>query len=134
LAHVATTARAGTSFPARDVARTLAASRCVTADSPDVLILTDVLQRNRQRGCRVLVDLSGLSYDGDAMPLRPDGTPVARALNPAWQRDLTDYLFSGDVLFLTRPASDGFSPESLQRLDALPLLRHGRGFVLLAVP
>jgi hypothetical protein len=36
-------------------------------------------------------------------------------------------------MFLTRPASDGFSPESLQRLDALPVLRRGRGFVLLSV-
>ena len=30
-------------------------------------------------------------------------------------------------------ASDGFSPESLQRLDALPVLRRGGGFVLLTV-
>jgi alpha-1,2-mannosyltransferase len=130
---VAATARVGKPFPAQDVARTVASSRCVTADSPDVLILTDVLQRDWHRGCRVLVDLSGLSYDGDALPLRPDGTPVARALNPSWQRDLTGYLFSGDAMFLTRPASDGFSPESLQRLDALPVLRRGRGFVLLTV-
>ena len=131
--EVAATASVGTPFPAQDVARTVSSSRCVSADSPDVLILTEVLQRNRHRGCRVLVDLSGLSYDGDAMPLRPDGTPVARALNPAWQRDLTGYLFSGDALFLTRPASDGFSPESLQRLEALPVLRRGGGFVLLTV-
>jgi alpha-1,2-mannosyltransferase len=131
--NVAATASVGTPFPAQDVARTVSSSRCVTADSPDVLILTDVLQRNRHRGCRVMVDLSGLSYDGDAVPLRPDGTPVARALNPAWQRDLTGYLFSGDALFLTRTASDGFSPESLQRLDALPVLRRGGGFVLLTV-
>jgi hypothetical protein len=131
--NVAATAAVGTPFPAQDVARKVSSSRCVSADSPDVLILTDLLQRNRHRGCRVLVDLSGLSYDGDAMPLRPDGAPVARALNPAWQRDLTGYLFSGDALFLTRTASDGFSPGSLQRLDALPVLRHGRGFVLLAV-
>jgi hypothetical protein len=130
---VAAAARVGKPFPAQDVARTVASSRCVTADSPDVLILTDVLQRDWHRGCRVLVDLSGLSYDGDALPLLPDGTPVARALNPSWQRDLTGYLFSGDAMFLTRPASDGFSPESLQRLDALPVLRRGRGFVLLSV-
>ena len=58
---------------------------------------------------------------------------MARALNPAWQRNLTGYLFSGDALFLTRTASDGFSPESLQRLDALPVLRRGGGFVLLTV-
>lgn len=131
--NVAATASVGTPFPAQSVARTVSSSRCVTADSPDVLILTDVLQRDRRRGCRVLVDLSGLSYDGDAMPLRTDGTPVARTLNPAWQRDLTGYLFSGDALFLTRTASDGFSPESLQRLDALPVLRRGGGFVLLTV-
>lgn len=130
---VAATASVGTPFPARDMARTVSSSRCATADSPDVLILTDLLQRDRRRGCRVMVDLSGLSYDGDAMPLRADGTPVARALNPAWQRDLTGYLFSGDVTFLTRTPSDGFSPEALSRLDALPVLRRGDGFVLLAV-
>lgn len=133
VAAVAATASVGKPFLAQEVAGAVSSSRCVTADSPDVLILTDVLQRDWHRGCRVLVDLSGLSYDGDAMPLRPDGTPVARALNPGWQRDLTGYLFSGDTVFLTRPASDGFSPESLQRLDAFPVLRRGNGFMLLAV-
>jgi hypothetical protein len=131
--NVAATASVGTPFPAQAVARTVSSSRCITADSPDVLILTNVLQRNWHRGCRVLVDLGGLSYDRDAIPLRPDGTPVARPLNPLWQRHLTGYLFSGDAVFLTRTASDGFSPESLQRLDALPVLHRGDGFVLLTV-
>ncbi len=79
----------------------------------------------------MLVDLSGLSYDGDALPLRADGTPVSRSSNPRWQRDLTGHLFSGDAVFATRVTPDGLGPEALERLAGLPVLRRGAGYELL---
>jgi hypothetical protein len=60
----------GALFPAATLERAASAARCVTSDSPDALILTDLFTRDLRRGCQVPVDLSGLSYDRDALPLR----------------------------------------------------------------
>ncbi|MCW2847331.1 MAG: hypothetical protein JWR90_1305 [Marmoricola sp.] len=118
-------------FPAAALRRTASASWCVTSDSPDALILTDVFSRDLQRDCEVPVDLSGLTYDRDALPLRADGTAVPRSQNSAWQRDLGDYLLSGQSIFVLRSAEDGANGAAVRHLRRLPGQSKGIAFELL---
>ena len=94
---------------------------------PDALLLTDMYTRDLQRGCRVPVDLSGLTYDRDAVPHQTDGTPVPRSLNARWQHDLGSYLFSGQSIFVLRPRGDGGYGSLVRRLRSLPALDVGTG-------
>lgn len=119
-------------FPAASLARAAVTSRCVTSDSPDALLLTDLFSRNLHRGCPVPVDLSGLTYDRDALPLRDNGTSTPRSENTVWQRDLGSYLFSGQSIFVLRPGSDGVHGPVVLRVQSLPDVRQGRGFALFA--
>jgi hypothetical protein len=121
-------------FPAGSLEQITSNSWCVTSDSPDALILTDVFSRNLHRGCQVPVDLSGLSYDRDALPLHSDGTSVPRSRNGRWQRDLSSYLLSGQSIFLLRPSDDGINGAGVRRLEALPELARGRTFLLVENP
>jgi hypothetical protein len=126
-------ARASTSvpFPAPRLHRLASASRCVTSDSPDALLLTDLYSRDLLRGCQVPVDLSGLTYGRDALPPRADGSSVPRSRNTRWQRDLLSYLMSGQSIFLLRPGDDGTDGAALRHLRVLPDIRKGRAFALL---
>jgi hypothetical protein len=118
-------------FPGAGLARVAAAARCATSDSPDALLLTDLYTRDLQRGCQVPVDLSGLTYDRDAVPHRPDGTPVPRSRNARWQHDLGSYLFSGQSIFVLRPRGDGGYGSAVRRLRSLPALDVGSAYALL---
>jgi alpha-1,2-mannosyltransferase len=101
---------------------------CVTADDPTVLILMDVLSRDLDRGCRVWVDVTGLTYDRTGRPTR-DGR-VARADNPVWQHQLMGYLTSGAATMLVRP-STGLSPASATSVAHWPVIQSAEGFRLL---
>jgi hypothetical protein len=118
-------------FPRARLERAAAPARCVTSDSPDALVLTDLFTRDLRRGCRVPVDLSGLTYDRDALPHRPDGTAVPRSHNARWQRDLGSYLLSGQAIFVLRPRGDGGYGSAVHRLRSLPVLQIGSSFALL---
>lgn len=69
---------------------------CVTADDPATLIELNVMGRNLDRGCRLVVDLGGQSYDNPP----PAGT--SRARDAAWQSYVLAYLRSGSAALLTR--------------------------------
>lgn len=117
-------------FPTGPLRAAVAASRCVTSDSPDALILTDVFTRNLERGCRAPVDLSGLTYDTVALPLRPNGTEVPRQDNVRWQHYLHRYLLSGQTIFLMRRPDDGLDLRTLQEIRTWPTLEHEPGFAV----
>lgn len=126
LGLVAATLPTGRPFPAARLRPGVQDSRCVTADSPVALVLLDVLSRNLDRGCPLVVDVTGLTYDSAAMPLRPDGTAVPRPLNRRWQRTLLTYLTSGDATLIVRPQADGLAPDSRLLVSRLPVrARHG---------
>jgi hypothetical protein len=101
-------------------------SRCVVSDEPETLAVLDVLSRDLARRCPVPVDLTGITYGRDAR-WRPDGTPVPRARNPAWQRDLRAYLTSGQTLILLRGAGTGMGPALRRLVRRMPVVASGRG-------
>ena len=122
----------GVALPEQQLRPLMASDRCVTSDSPGLLVLLDVLSRDLSRQCRVMVDVSGLTYDTDASRHPGDRPRVRRLHDRAWQHDLGRYLTSGTATLLGRPRADGLSPHTWQRLDRLRLLRRGPGYALLA--
>jgi alpha-1,2-mannosyltransferase len=128
LAHHATTLRTevGEPFPASVLAPAVAGRRCVTSDDPTALAALDVLSSDLRRGCPLLVDATGETYDRAAM-YRPDGAPVPRGQNQLWQRVITAYLLSGSATVLAREAGVELDERSLRRIRSLPLVaRAGR--------
>jgi alpha-1,2-mannosyltransferase len=123
----------GTPFPGPQLHDAAASSRCVTADSPVALVQMDLLTRDLERGCRVWIDVTGLTYDTAGVG-KPDGEPVSRRRNHLWQRALMGYLLSGNATVVVRSGGDGFAPDSARTLDQLPILARGKGYALWSVP
>jgi alpha-1,2-mannosyltransferase len=114
-------AEAGDPFPARRLAAAVVNRPCVVSDDDTALIAMNTLTRDLRRGCPLMVDVTGLTYDRAAMHL-PDGTPVVRRLNPRWQRTIFGYLTSGSATILARPGGAGLSTATMRRIRELPVL------------
>lgn len=109
----------GTEFPARSMRPLVAdVAGCVTSDVPGVLVELDVLGRNIDRGCPLVVDLGGYSYSID----RGDGVlPTSRDRDPQWQEVALAYLRSGDVTVVAKYSEgNGFSKASSDTIKDWP--------------
>lgn len=101
---------------------------CIAADSDEILIQMNRLSRDFESGCRVLIDVSGITY-GSLHLVGPDGRPVPRSLNPEWQRYLFDYLSSASAFVAVRGVGDlGVVP--FHRLAQFPVLARSHHVVL----
>ncbi len=119
----------GEDFPANRLRPHVADRPCVVSDDPTVLAVLDVLSRDLRRGCPLLVDVTGLTYDAYAMT-RPDGRAVPREQNVRWQGRILKHLTSGSATVVVRQGT-GLSPASERKLAELPVLgREGRFTVL----
>ena len=121
--------RLTTPFPRAQLTAQLAHRGCVAADAPSALILTDVLSRDLRQGCPTRIDVTGPTYNSDRY-IGANGRPVSRRLNPLWQRDILDYLESGQVAIVARPSGDELAPATLARLRRHPLLHRGHGLTV----
>jgi alpha-1,2-mannosyltransferase len=132
---LATVAAAPTrdSFPGQRLAGYLPADGCVRADSPSALIQLDILTTSLRRGCPVPVDFTGITYDRLARAL-PDGTPVPRESNQAWQAYARQYLMTGAATVLVRGPDNGFDDVTLRELGSLPVLGRADGWAVLGPP
>ncbi len=117
----------GRPFPSRLTSAAARTTGCITADDPTYLIEMNVLSRDLDAGCRVWVDVTGLTYDraGGGAP----GQPIQRATDPTWQRKVMSYLLSGSATVVARPET-GLDPQSRHRLRGLPVLARDEGFAL----
>ena len=111
---------AGSRFPGRSLERVLApVPGCVTTDDPIALIETGALQRNLDRGCPVVADLSGYSWD--LRPLAPEH--VSREQDVQWQHLAVQHLASGGASVVVRfRRSPGLSAATRATIDRWPLL------------
>ncbi|WP_182558520.1 hypothetical protein [Microlunatus kandeliicorticis] len=111
--------RFGTAFPAATLRPTVAgAPGCVTTDDPVNLVELDVLSRNLTRGCPLVVDLGGYSYDR-----HPAGPTIARRRNELWQATVRDYLAGGTRVVLSRfdqPSNHPFDPTTRRLVGSWP--------------
>jgi alpha-1,2-mannosyltransferase len=126
---VATT-KSGSVFPGARFAGAAGAG-CVASDDPGALIQMNRLSSDLRSGCPVAIDVTGITYDRLAERGR-HGERVARLHNAAWQSYLYRYLTSARAFVIARRASDELAPWVVHRLDAYPVLAHGRGLSLRA--
>lgn len=102
--------------PGAVVARAVADARCVTGDTPEVLITSDTMTRDLQHGCAVIVDVTGLTYDQDRGDLGQGWTRRARRRDLEWQRRVARYFTGSDVAVVAAHNGDGLAASTLGRL------------------
>lgn len=121
---------AGKPFPERRLQPVVASTRCVTSDSPWGLIELDALSKDFRNGCRVEIDVSGVTHDTLHLT-RADGSEVARSGNAAWRRYLLTYLRSGQATIIMRaPSGDGITGKERTVIDSWPVLGRAGGYVV----
>jgi hypothetical protein len=102
---------------------------CIASDDPQILIQMDRLSEDLASGCRVEVDVTGTTYDRLDRQ-RPDGSPVPRQDNMAFQRFLRGYLLSADAFVVARRRGDAMPPQVFRELARRPALARSHGLVL----
>lgn len=116
-------ATVGTAFPGPSLESAVApVPGCVTADDPTTLIEMNAVSRNLDRGCALVVDLGGWTYD------HPASHDTPRADYPPFQHYALGYLRSGDASMSTRfKARSGYSRGTAGAIERWPaILRRGR--------
>jgi alpha-1,2-mannosyltransferase len=114
----------GKVFPWQQLALSVAdLPGCVTADEPAALIQLDVFSRNIARGCPVVVDLGGNSYD-----LTP-GLDIPRPDNPAFQDFALHYMSSGSASLVVRfRDGTGLSKQTRRLIRSWPHVASASGY------
>jgi hypothetical protein len=119
----------GAPLPLSDIGRDISTARCVSADSPALLVLTSSLRRSIAGGCRIVLDPSGTSYDTDRGRLVPGRATVSRRQAPGYQSAMLEWYTSGDAALFARLASDGLTRATEAAIERdLPIQRR-RGVV-----
>ena len=118
-AHVVTQPE-GRRVPAQSTEDALSGIRCVAADSAAALVTADVLTRDLRNGCRLVVDVTGLTYDQDPGDLGAGPTPRERRQDLEWQAEVARYFDGSGAVVLDQWRSDGLDEgvlTALQRRD-----------------
>jgi alpha-1,2-mannosyltransferase len=115
-------------FPGTQLARG-APPGCVTSDDPQALIQMNRLSSDLRMGCRVAIDVTGITYDS-LHRVTSNGKPVPRADNRAFQTYLYRYLMSGSSFVVARQVGDAMAPDIARALAQQPELAESNGLVL----
>jgi len=116
---------AGIGLPVAALAADVSGARCVTADSPILLVVTGTLRRDIDAGCPLKLDPSGTSYDTDP---GLTGRARSRPNQPEYQQAVKTYYASSDAaLFVRLTEADGFTGETWAAIRAELPVRHERG-------
>jgi hypothetical protein len=102
---------------------------CITSDDPGALIQLNRLSSDLRSGCRLPVDVTGITYD-TLHRTAPDGKVIGREANLAWQDWIQTYLSSGSGFVIVRPDGDRFDPQVHRDLARYPVLSAARGLLL----
>ena len=117
----ALTSRAGDRVATAALAATVEGARCVSSDSPSLLILTGALRRGLRSGCPVVVDPTGVRYDTDRGRLRTGTSGMRDA--PGYQAAMQAWYGSSDAAMFRRSRA-GFTDETWAVIAAeLPVER-----------
>lgn len=116
------------SFPGRTLAaRVVDRSGCLVTDFPMTLIQMNMLQRNLDRGCRLVVDIGGYSYYDVDSPY----ADVSRRKNEDFQRVLLDYYRSGTAVIPVRfNTVAGYSRSTARTIERWPVLAKAGPYVV----
>ena len=121
---------AGMRFPGQELAAVLSSRPgCVTTDRPAALVLSNLLRRNLERGCPVVVDPLGYKFAAQHAGLS------RRENRRQFRRFLTDYLGSGTSAVLVTTQPEDLGPANAARIATWPVIgKAGRYLVREPVP
>lgn len=94
---------------------------CVTSDSAALLIATNVLTRDFNLGCPVIIDVSGTTFD-----VRSPGTDP----HAASRREVDGYITSAPTMLSRGFHNDRFSPSTMRRVLAMQLVYSSPGLAV----
>jgi alpha-1,2-mannosyltransferase len=97
--------RQGTIIERAALERDIGGARCVSADSPVLLLETTGLRRNIRAGCQLVLDPTGVSYDTDRGRLKPGPVSGSRLGAPGYQQAMVAYYAGSDAAMFTRHAN-----------------------------
>jgi len=104
-------------------------ARCVSSDTPALMVLTSALKRDLEAGCAVVLDPTGTSYDTDRGRLTAGSVTASRQGAPGYQHAMLDWYTSGDAALFARTSANGLTPATDAAIrQRLPLLLQ-RGIV-----
>lgn len=97
---------------------------CVATDNPMALIQMNLLQRNLDRGCQLVVDLGGYSYYQVDSPF----SDVSRRKNEDFQAMALGYYRSGDAVITVRFSTrSGYTKATANTIAGWPVITEARG-------
>jgi len=94
---------------------------CVMSDDPTALIEMNRLSSDLREGCRLPVDVTGITYDS-LHRTGPDGEELPREQNTVWHQYLYSYLVSGRSFVVARPKADALPLRFREQLWRHPVL------------
>jgi hypothetical protein len=101
----------GKTFPVAAFRRA-APPGCIAADDPIALVEMNRLSADFRQGCRVLVDVTGATYD-NLERTGPNGKHIDRVHNEAWHHYLYHYLTGARAFVISRAVGDGLTTGGL---------------------
>jgi hypothetical protein len=116
------------------IARDLDGAHCVSADAPDLLVVTSRLRRDIDDRCQLVVDPTGLSYETDRGHLSPGSVAEARLHAPGYQVAMEEYYDDSNAAMFTRDSADGLTAATREEIsDELPVVVQ-QGSVTIMLP
>jgi hypothetical protein len=119
----------GQTLPLADLESDMSSARCVSADSPALLVLTSAMRHNLEAGCPVVLDPTGISYDTDRGRRLPQSTGNWRLNAPGYQAAMLEWYTSGDAALFARPKSDGLTAATQTAIERRLPVERRRGIV-----
>ena len=114
----------GTALDLASLEGDIRGARCVSADTPDLLVDTSGLQQDLQDGCPLVIDPTGLSYETDRGDLAAGPVGSARLAAPGYQQAMEEYYDDSNAAMFDRESADGLSPATQEEIsDSLPVVR-----------
>lgn len=104
--------------------------RCVAADSPIILAISNSLTSDFANKCQVIFDVNGTIYGVE----EPAGSKLLTATERRkrslqYQNDLIRYFEKSDIFILNRISADGLAKKSLIQIERKKFIEQRNGFV-----
>ena len=105
--------------------------KCVAADSPVILVISNSLSRDLNQDCKVIFDVNGTIYG----VTEPPGSNLLSATqrrkhSTEYQSELVRYFEDSDLFILKRLSADGLARNSLLSLENKKLIERQNGFTV----
>ncbi len=98
-------------------------ARCVSADAPDLLVITSGLRRDIEHGCPLVLDPTGVSYETDRGRLAAGSVTAARRGAAGYQIAMEEYYDDSNAAMFTQPSADGLTASTREEIsDELPIV------------